>query len=96
MLVKLPTWLSTLLKASGRSQATVNAANAAGADAANRTAGRIVRELVALRHFGQHLVEQEAGVLIAERIVLEAAIAVAFFLARLWREIARIDEQCPW
>src|SRR5205823_6574046 len=62
------------------------------ADTANGPAVRVFGEVQFLADFRQDFFEQEAGVLIAQRIVFEAAIA-ARLLARLGRRhFARIDE----
>ena len=74
MFVKLPTWLSTLLNASGRSQATVNAQMPP--ELMPPIAGpRPVGQFIVLAHLGQDLFQQEPGVLVAKRVVLEAAVA---------------------
>ena len=68
-------------------------ADAAGTDPANRAAVRVLCQAIFLPHLRQDFFEQKTGVLVAERIVLEAAIA-ARFLARLRRgNLAGIDKE---
>ena len=75
MFVKLPTWLSTLRKASGRCQATVNAQMPPEEmPQIARHSGSSV-SLYSLADFGQDFLQQEPGILVAERVVLEAAVA---------------------
>ena len=50
-------------------------ADAAGRNPADRPASRLVRQLVLLADLRQDLLQQEPGVLVAERVVLEAAVA---------------------
>jgi hypothetical protein len=92
MLVKLPMWLMTLRKASGRSHATVKAAMPPGAVAAGDAAVGIGREFHGFADFGEDLLEQKAGVLIAEGVVFEAAILAGFLPFLRGGDDAGIDE----
>ena len=73
--MKLPTWLSTLLNRSGRSQATVNAQMPPELMPQMARPAASWPEFHRLAHLGQDLLLQEAGILVGERVVLEAAVA---------------------
>ena len=74
MLVKLPTHESTLRNSSGRSQATVQAQMPPLLMPGDGAAVGVVAELHRLLDLGQDLLEQEPGVLVGERVVLEAPV----------------------
>ena len=82
MLVKLPTQESTLLNSSGRSQATVNAQMPPLLAPAMARLAAIVAQLHGLLDLGEDLLEQEARVLIGERVVLEAAVGTSALVER--------------
>ena len=79
--------------ASGRSQATVNAQMPPElAPPIARWSGS-VGEVVLLADLGQDLVDQEARVVVAERVVLEAAVVAAPLVLRVrLAEMSRVDE----
>ena len=77
MFVKLPTHERTLRNSLGRSQATVKAQMPPLLTPRDRAAGRVVAQLRRLLDLGQDLFEQEARVLVGERVVLEAAVRLA-------------------
>ena len=74
MLVKLPTWLSTLLNRSGRSQADGEAQMPPELIPPIARPAASVSEVVFLGDLGQDLLLQEPGVLVGERVVLEAPV----------------------
>ena len=74
MLVKLPMRLSTRRNASGRSQAAVKAQMPPELMPQMARSFGSVDSLYCLADLGQDLLEQEAGVAVAERVVLEAAV----------------------
>ena len=89
--------LRTLRNSLGRSQATVKAAIAPGARAADAAPLRILRDVVVLVQRRHQLVDDHAGVLVVERVVLGRPVGrpIAPFLRRRLRLIgpaARIDE----
>ena len=85
MLVKLPVHEMTLLNSSGRSQATVKAQMPPLLWPGDRAAGGVVPQLHRLLHFRKDLVEQEARILVRQRVVLETAIVARRVACRLAR-----------
>ena len=77
MFVKLPIHETTLLNSFGRSHATVNAQMPPLLAPGDGAARRVAPQLHGLLHLRQDLLEQEARVLIGQRVVLEAAIRPA-------------------
>ena len=74
MLVKLPIHETTLLNSFGRSQATVKAQMPPLLAPGDGPARGVVAQLHGLLHLRQDLLEQEARVLVGQRVVLEAAV----------------------
>src|SRR2546426_11287216 len=66
-------------------------ADAAGTDAANRAAVRVLGQVIFLPYLGQDFFEQKTGVLVAERIVFKTPVA-ARLLAR--SEERRVGKEC--
>ncbi len=79
---KAPTWLSTLLKASGRSQAVMNEQIPPELMPQIARPGGAIGELIFFAHLGQNLLQQEAHVLIAGRVVFKAAGSTPAFRQR--------------
>ena len=67
-------------------------ADASGRGAADGPEARIGGEVQGLPHLGQQLLEQEPGVAVAERVVLEAAVEAGLLVGGARGDHARVDE----